>query len=201
MKRIITIGREFGSGGRELGKRIAEELNIAYYDKEIMQEISKKTSLAEEYLNQIIEKKPITYYPITVGHTFGTYDNNIVRTQASIYAQQSNVIKELAAKSDCVIVGRCADYILKDQNPFRIFVYSNIDSKIKRCKEKGEVNDSLNDKKLSKVIKNIDKQRAKYYEFYTGQVWGDKNNYDICINTSNKTIKEIVAEIINVFQK
>lgn len=201
MKKIITIGREFGSGGRELGKRIAEELNIAYYDKEIMQEISKKTSLAEEYLNQIIEKKPITYYPITVGHTFGTYDNNIVRTQASIYAEQSNVIKELAEKSDCVIVGRCADYILKDQNPFRIFVYSNIDSKIRRCKEKGEVDNSLNDKKLSKVIKNIDKQRAKYYEFYTGQVWGDKNNYDICINTSNKTIKEIVSEIINVFQK
>lgn len=200
MRKIITIGREFGSGGRELGKRIAEELKIAYYDKEIMAEISKKTSLAEEYLNQIIEKKPITYYPITVGHTFGSYDNNIVRTQASIYAEQSNVIKELASKSDCVIVGRCADYILKDFKPFRIFVYSDMPSKIDRCKHKGEVDSSLTDKRLNKVIKDIDKHRAKYYEFYTGQVWGDKNNYDICINTSNKTIKEVVNEILNVFK-
>ena len=200
MSRIITIGREFGSGGRELGKRIAEELGIAYYDKEIMQEISKKTSLAEDYLNQIIEKKPITYYPITIGHSFSTYDNNIVRTQASIYAEQSNVIKELAEKSDCVIVGRCADYILKDLNPFRIFVYSDMNSKITRCKKKGEVDPSLNDKKLSKIIKNIDKQRAKYYDFYTGQEWGNKINYDICINTSNRTIKEVVTEILKVFK-
>lgn len=201
MKRIITIGREFGSGGRELGKRIAEELNIAYYDKEIMEEISKKTSLAEDYLAQVIEKKPIVYYPITIGHSFSIYDNQLVRAQASIYGEQRNVICDLAKQSDCVIVGRCADYILKDYNPFKIFVYSDIDSKIKRCKEKGEVDLSLNDKKLAKVIKNIDKQRAKYYGFYTGQKWGDKNNYDICINTSNKTIKEVVNEILMIFNK
>ena len=73
-------------------------------------------------------------------------------------------------------------------------------SKLDRCKHKGEVDGSLTDKRLSKVIKDIDKHRAKYYEFYTGQVWGDKNNYDICINTSNKTIKEVVNEILNVFK-
>ena len=135
MNRIITIGREFGSGGRELGKRIAEALNIAYYDKEILTEIARKTELAYDYVQKIIEKKPIAYYPITIGNSFSNtyYSSHEINT--SIYTEQCNVIRELAKKSDCVIVGRCADYILSDLNPFRIFVYSDMPSKIKRCKD------------------------------------------------------------------
>lgn len=207
MSMIITIGREFGSGGRELGKRIAEELGIAYYDKEILVEIAKKTDLAYDYVKQIIENKPIVYYPITIGHTLNVYNDNGFYSESlsmnhnSIYAEQANVIKELASKSDCVIVGRCADYILKDYKPFRIFVYSDMESKIKRCREKNEAEADLPDKKLKKYIKKIDKQRKKYYEFYTSQEWGSMLNYDICVNTSNKSIKEVVHNIITIFKE
>ena len=198
--RIITIGREFGSGGRELGKRIAEALGIAYYDKEIIDKVASKTQLATDYIQQIIEKKPLTYYPITIGNSFNGIDDILARSNAAIYAEQANVIKELAEKSDCVIVGRCADYILKDFHPFRIFVFSNMESKIKRCIEKGETKNT-DVKKIKKEIHRIDKNRRHYYEFYTSQKWGDIHNYDICINTSGRTVKEVVNEILTVFKE
>ena len=197
--RIITIGREFGSGGRELGKRIAEALGIAYYDKEIIDKVASNTKLATDYVQQIIEKKPITYYPITIGNSFNGIDDVLARSNASIYAEQAKVIKELADKSDCVIVGRCADYILRDYHPFRIFVYSDMDSKVNRCIEKGEIEDKGNPKKIRKEIKKIDRNRRHYYEFYTSQKWGDIHNYDVCINTSGRTIKEVVNEILTIF--
>ena len=200
MSIIITIGREFGSGGRELGKRIAEQLGIAYYDREVVSEIAKKTDLAFEYVQQIVEQKPLVYYPITIGNSFSNVGTNINKNNTSIYVEQSNVIKELAQKTDCVIVGRCADYILKEMNPFRIFVYADMESKMRRCREKGEVSSLIGDKKLSKMIKGIDKNRSRYYEFYTSQKWGDKLNYDLMINTSNKSIKEVVNEIVKILK-
>lgn len=198
--RIITIGREFGSGGRELGKRIAEALGIAYYDKEIIDEVANKTQLATDYVQQIIEKKPLTYYPITIGNSFNAIDDVLARSNATIYAEQANVIRELASKSDCVIVGRCADYILKELNPFRIFVYSDMDSKVKRCIEKGETKNT-DIRKIKKEIRKIDRNRRHYYEFYTSQKWGDIHNYDICVNTSGRTVKEVVNEILTIFKE
>ena len=198
---IITIGREFGSGGRELGKRLAEALGIAYFDKEIVAEVAKNTSLAYDYVQNIIEQRPIVYYPISIGHSFEDYNNYIAREYYSVHSEQDKVIKEIAAKSDCVIVGRCADYILKDLHPYRIFVYSDMESKIKRCKEKGEVDASLTEKKIIKAIKQIDRQRGEYYEFYTGLRWGDKENYDLMINTSNASIKEIALGLAEVIRQ
>ena len=198
--RIITIGREFGSGGRELGKRIAEALGIAYYDKEIIDKVAHNTQLAIDYVQQVLEKKPLSYYPITIVNSFNGADDVLARSNASIYAEQAKVIKELADKSDCVIVGRCADYILKDYNPFRIFVYSDIDSKVKRCIEKGETKNT-DVKKIKKEIHKIDRNRRHYYEFYTSQKWGNIHNYDICINTSGKNIKEVVNEILTIFKE
>lgn len=200
MKKIITIGREFGSGGRELGKRIAEKLEIAYYDKEIINEIAKKTDLAVEYVTRIVEKKPMVYYPISVGGTFGRDYYQVSNNNVQIYTEQCNVLKELATKSSCVIVGRCADYILKDEKPFRIFVYSDMDTKIKRCYENGEVPSDLNENKIRKMIKEVDKHRREYYNFYTSQEWGDKLNYDICINTSGKKIEDVVEEIVSILK-
>ena len=101
----------------------------------------------------------------------------------------------MALKSDCVIVGRCADYILKEYKPFRIFVYADIDSKIKRCREKGPEHENLTDRELKQKISGMDKKRAKYYELYTGHSWGDKLNFDLCINTSRTVIKEIVPAV------
>ena len=125
---VITLGREFGSGGRELGRRLADHLKIAYYDKEILTEIAKRTQLTEEYVHNVVEHHPYPLLPITIGHSL--YPDMTFQIQQSVYAEQSNIIKEMAAASDCIIVGRCADYILRDIKPFRIFVYADMESRI-----------------------------------------------------------------------
>ncbi len=185
MNRIITIGREFGSGGRELARHIAETLGIAYYDREIISEIAKRTSLSEKYIQNVAEQKPVIPFPIHTGRTFWAV---IPDYGQDVQREQHDIIRGLAGKSDCVIVGRGADYILRDANPYRVFVYSDDVSKLKRCRENSS-NDyakgaEMSDKELSRRIEQINRARAEYYEFYTGQKWGDKDNYDLCVNTS-----------------
>ena len=191
--KIITIGREFGSGGRELGRRLADHLQIAYYDKEILTEISKRTQLTEEYVHNVVEHHPYPLLPITIGHSL--YPDMAFQLQQSVYTEQRNIIKEMAAASDCVIVGRCADYILHDIKPFRIFVYADMEARIARCHARAPEGEHLSDKELKQMIQKVDKGRAKYYEFYTGEKWGDKSSYDLCINTSNVVIKELVPHL------
>lgn len=200
MNKIITIGREFGSGGREFGRRLAEELNYEYYDKEIITEISKHTSLSEEYVKEVLEKKPHNLYPITIGQSMAIFNDYQTKQIQSIYTAQCEILKYLAEKSNCVIVGRCADYILKEYNPYRIFVHASMESRINRCLSRKNENEDLYSKKLEKYIKKVDKDRAKYYEFYTYQKWGDKKNYDLCVNTTNVNIKEIVSVIAKIFK-
>ena len=200
MPNIITIGREFGSGGREVGRRLAEELGYEYYDKEIITEIAKKTKLSEEYLQDVIEKKPHRLFPITIGQTLAFSDNYSYQQMQDIYDAQVDILKELAEKSNCVIVGRCADVILKDYHPFRIFVYADMDSKIKRCLERNTDKKELPVKMVEKYIKQIDKHRADYYQFYTGLKWGDKANYDLLLNTTNANIKEVTKALAKLFQ-
>lgn len=199
MKKIITIGREFGSGGRELGRRLAEQLGIAYYDQEILTEIAKRTSLSEQYVHQIVEHRPITSYPIHIGRSFYPVPNPMLEQSQAIYAEQTRIIQELAAASDCVIVGRCADYILREQKPLRLFVYADEESKMARCRQRAPEQEQLTDRELRQKMRNVDKNRARYYEFYTGQSWGDKANYDLCVNTSNADIKQLTAIIARMF--
>ena len=201
MNNIITIGREFGSGGREFGRRLSEELGIAYYDQEIITEISKRTQLSEQYVQDIVEHRTVFSFPIHVGQSFYPALNPVFEPNMRIYQEQANIISQMAAKSDCVIVGRCADYILKEYKPFRIFVYADMESKLKRCREKAPEDEKLSDKELKQQIARIDKRRAKYYEFYTGHPWGDKLNFDLCINTTQTVIKEIVPAIAKLFSK
>ena len=201
MNRIITIGREFGSGGRELGKRLADLLGYAYYDKEIVEEIAKRTQLAESYVQQIVEQKNTLFFPINVGRTLhpaahATATDSMMKQYAVVYAEQANVLREMSEKSNCIIVGRCADYILRNSNPFRLFVYADIESRIERCRSKADESEALNDKQLRREILRIDKNRARYYEYYTGCVWGDRANYDLCINTSHVSVKEY-AEMLS----
>ncbi|MCI5745667.1 MAG: cytidylate kinase-like family protein [Erysipelotrichaceae bacterium] len=200
MNKIITIGREFGSGGREFGRRLAEELHYEYYDKEIITEIAKHTSLSEEYIKQVVECKPHHLYPITIGHSINFVESYQVNQIQQIFEAQCEILKNLAMKSNCVIVGRCADYILKDFHPFRIFVYANIDSRIKRCMERKEEDENYTYAKWKKKINKIDSNRAKYYGFYAEAKWGDKTNYDLCINTTDTNIKEIVPVIAKIFK-
>lgn len=200
MNKIITVGREFGSGGRELARRLAQELNFDYYDKEIITEISKHTSLSEEYVKQVVEHRPHYLYPITTGQSISYVGEYAFQQVQTIYGAQSEIIKSMAEKSDCVIVGRCADYILRDYKPCRIFVYANIESRVKRCMERSGEDEKLTEKEMKRHILALDKERAKYYEFYTDQRWGDKLNYDLCINTSFLEIKKLVPEVAKLFK-
>ena len=199
MNKIITIGREFGSGGRELGRRLSEALGFAYYDQEIVSEIAKRTSLSEQYIEAIAERHPLFSFPIHIGRSFYLSANPVLEQTMKVYQEQARIITEMAEKSDCVIVGRCADYILKELKPFRIFVYADMESKIKRCREKAPADEQLTDRELRQQISGIDKKRAKYYEFYTGHSWGDKLNFDLCINTTQTVIKEIIPAIAKLF--
>ena len=201
MNNIITIGREFGSGGRELGRRLAEFLGYAYCDQEIVREIARRTQLSEEYVRALDERQPAFSFsfPIHIGRSFYTPSDPALEQGMAVYQEQARIITELAARSNCVIVGRCADYILRDSRPFRLFVYADLDSKLKRCRQKGPAEEALTDKELRQKIAAVDKQRARYYAFYTGHPWGDKLNFDLCLNTTQTDIKEIVPVLARLF--
>ncbi len=199
MNKVITISREFGSGGREFARRLADKLNFAYYDREIISEIAKRTNLAEEYIQNLNEQRPAPLLPITIGSTISPVMDVVWEQHNQIFVEQSNLLKELAEKSDCVIVGRAADYVLEEFNPFRIRLYAQLDSRIERCKSRARDGENLTDRQYKSKINEIDKNRAKYYQFYTGKKWTDPLNYDLCINTTNQDIKklaEFFAEII-----
>ena len=189
MGKIITVGREFGSGGREIGRKLAEKLRFAYYDHEIVVEIAKRTDLATEYIQSVEE----------TGHSFWASSNPVMDQQLEVLKTESVIIKEVAEKSDCVIVGRCADYVLRDKDPFRIFLYAELEYKMKRCRERGNDPKEMTDRELQKHMMQIDKKRAEYYAFLSGQKWGAKENYDLCINTSTADEDKIVNCIAELY--
>ena len=202
MNRIITIGREFGSGGRELGHKLAQELKIAYYDKQILAEIVEMTEFSKEYVQEVVENRLTYMLPpaFSTGMSLGN-EYQIMQMQKIIKAQ-TEVIKEMAAKSSCVIVGRCADYILRDTEDIdlvRIFVYADMESRIRRCMERAPQGENYTEKELEKHIRRVDKNRANYYSDFTLQKWGDKSNYDMCINTTNMRIDDIVPHLGKMF--
>ncbi len=202
MNKVITIGREFGSGGRELGRRLAEELGFQYYDNEILTQMVQHTELSENYIKEVVEGKTQRLFPITVEHTFIVgCDYNLKQIQ-DIYKAQMDVIRQMAQKSDCVIVGRCADYILHDEDVelCRIFVHADLEARIQRCIDKAKDDEGLDYKALKKYVQKIDKGRSNYYEDYTLQKWGAKENYDICINTTNMDIKKMAESLAKVFR-
>lgn len=184
MTRIITIRREFGSGGRELGRRLSEALGRAYYDQEIISEIAQRTSLSETYVRQIIERRPAMSYPIRIGRSLHMAVMNPLLAQSNeIFKEQCAIIREMANASDCVIVGRCADYILRERKPFRLFVYADMDYKLARCREKAEVQEHMTDEELKRHILDVDMHRAAYYNHYTNQKWGERSTCDLCVNS------------------
>ena len=202
MNRVICIGREFGSGGREMGRRLADELGFAYYDKEVIDEIVEKTPFSEEYVKNIVEGKRQQLYPINERSSIAIADNYQIRQLQSIYTAQSDVIREMALKSDCVIVGRCADYILEDVEEiqiFKLFVYADLEARVKRCYERAPEDEKLTEKEMIKQINKIDKARASYYSNFTLRKWGDKKYYDFCINTTGVDIEAMVPHFAKIF--
>ncbi len=201
MNRIITIGREFGSGGRELGRRLAEELGIEYYDREIMEQIAQKTSFSRDYVQQVVEGRSHRLYPITINHTFNTFAaEQHAQMIQTVFEAQIQTLHEMAELSSCVIVGRCADYFLREYQPFRIFVYADLESRVQRCLERSDDDEVLEGKELRKQIRRIDRNRARYYTDCTGQTWGDKQFYDLCLNTTGKNIKQLVPSLARMLE-
>lgn len=157
--------------------------------------------MSEQYVQSIVEHQPSFSFPIHIGRSFYPAPIPVFDQSMTVYQEQSRIITEMAQKSDCVIVGRCGDYILRDYEPFRMFVYADMESKMARCRAKAPEDEKMTDKELKQHILGIDKKRAKYYEFYTGHKWGDKLNFDLCINTSRTVIKEIVPAVAKLFEK
>lgn len=193
MNNIITIGREFGSGGREFAKRLAENLGYKYYDKEIIQEMVKQSNFDERYIEGI-NKISNDDFPYTISKSFTLYSTH-QKQATEVLVLEQKIIKELAKKGNCVFVGRCADIILSEYKPLSIFVYADTISKINRCKEKAPNNENFTDKQLLKKIREIDRSRKKHSLLLGVDSWGKKESYDICINTSGIIIKEIVPSI------
>ena len=191
--KIITVSREFGSGGREVAKRLSDILGIAYYDSEIIAEIAEQSQLDKNYVASTLEKGIQFNIPIHFGRSLSYMPTTNPATE--LLVAQTNVIKEIAQKGDCIIVGRAADVVLKEYNPFRIFVYADMPSKIKRCQDRAPENENLTEKQMEKKIRQIDKGRSDNYNLLSLSRWGEKTNYDLCVNTSNADIKEITPMI------
>lgn len=188
---IITIAREYGSGGRYIGKLVAEKLGIKLYDKEFVEEISKDTGFSAEYIESNEQKRTVLDN-VNGGYYVG------LNNADELFIKESNLIKELAEKESCVIVGRCADFILKDkENVFKIFINNTMENKIKRATEFY----GMNKEKAKKEISRINKLRANHYKYYTDKDWREPSNYDICINSDAVGIENAVELICNSIKK
>ncbi|MBR7092857.1 MAG: cytidylate kinase-like family protein [Clostridia bacterium] len=185
---IITISREFGSGGREVAKRLSDELHIAYYDREIITAIAKETELDEGYVAHTLESGLRNNYPLTFSHTF-TIGPLLNIHAPHLLAAQNKLLRELAEKEDCIIVGRGADAVLQEFHPFRIFVYADMPAKILRCRHRAPENEHLTDKQMERRIREIDRVRAQNHALVSDLPWGDKHSYDLCLNTTTLDIK------------
>lgn len=187
MNRIITIGRQFGSGGHESGKRLAEKLKIPFYDKNILTLTAEKSHFAESYLEIIDEKRPSL---VSLGMGASALSDSFVNHYYHLspndqaFLEIGKVMRELAQKGPCVITGRCADYVLKEFNPINFFISAKMEDRINR-KIALEEHSDIDAEQMEKIITATDKNRSKYYEYYTHQKWGEASNYHMCIDTSS----------------
>ncbi|MBP3369444.1 MAG: cytidylate kinase-like family protein [Clostridia bacterium] len=198
--RIITVSREFSSGGRELGKRLADALGIPCYDSQIIEMVAQKENLDKTYVANRSENDLKMFYPSTIARGFSRYNYAMLQS-AQIMAAEQELLVKLAEEGDCVIVGRAADIILADKNPFRIFVCADEQSKIERCRSRAEEGVNLSDKEILRKCREIDKRRAAHRRMFTDKPWGNASAYDLCINTSGKEIKSLIEPIVNYIEQ
>lgn len=186
---VITLSREYGSGGRYIGRLIADRLGIKLYDKEFIIKVAEETGLSQDYIEENEQKRGVL---ASLNNGYYSEFNNA----DELFAKEAEIIKDIASKESCVIVGRCADRILENNsNILKVFIYSDIDNKIKRA----TTYYGLNKEKAKKEIERIDKQRANHHKYYTGKEWKDLSNYDICINSDALGVEktaDIICEMI-----
>lgn len=204
MNTIITIGRQFGSAGREIGESIAKECGIPFYDKELLSRTAKESGFCEEMM-ELHDERPTSsflYNLVMDTYSFGYNASSFGDMPIShkIFLAQFDTIKKIASEGPCVIVGRCADYALSDfDNVFNIFIYGEEDTKVKRISDRY----NINAKAAKDMIIKKDKQRQSYYNYYSSKKWGRADSYDLCINSSKLGIegtKKLVIQAIEDFE-
>lgn len=184
---VITIGRQYGSGGRDIGKALANALGIPCYDKELLAEVAKESGFSESVLENYDEKSVNSFYYFQTG----MYSTTQLPLHHQLFIAQLNTIKDIAQRESCVFVGRCADYVLSDHNNcVNVFIHSDEGTRMKRAVEEYGVSR----KDAKKTIQKIDKQREAYYNFYSTNKWGELANYHLCIDSKigiDNTVKLI----------
>ncbi len=196
---VITIGRQYGSGGRDVGIKLAEKEGIPYYDKELLVRAAKDSGLSEGVFEDFDEKPKRLLYAMSMDpYSFG-YAGTTSTDQVgnSVEAAFDQAIKKVASEGPCVIIGRCADYVLQEyEKPLRVFLYCPFEQRVENVMRR----EDLNEEQAKKIIKRTDKARASYYSFYTSQKWNDMGSYDVCLNTGLFSIDETVGIISDILK-
>ena len=197
---VITIARHFGSGGKTIGKMLSEDLGISYYEHEIIEMASEESGIAEELFNQADEKLKRT--PLFFGKSHsGEYKGKLIAPDSdefvsdhNLFNYQAKIIRELAGKESCVIIGRCSNYILKDYpNVLRVFIHADWDFRMEKAAEKL----SMSQKEIEKFLQKDDKRKDEYYRRFTGEEWKDATQYDLCLDSSKLGYEKCIEEIEN----
>ena len=190
--RVITIARSYGSGGRKMGKLLAKELGFEYYDREILRIASDESGISEELFDQVDEIKKMPLFRIARDVYTGKVippDSDDFISNENLFRYQAKIIRELAATRNCVIVGRCANFILRGrENVLNVFVTAPVVDCVRRVME----TDGLNLEEAEKKIKKVDKRRADYFKYFTGREWHDAALYDLCLNTGHMSEQKCV---------
>lgn len=192
---IITVSREFGSGGRELGKRLADHLGYDYYDSEIIYAVSQKSGLDAGYVEKTLSDHGWKNQTLTFRGTIGSM-GYAQSSKVALLLEQKKVIEGIAELGkDCVIVGRNADVLLKAYQPFNIFVCATREAKLRRCMERAADDENLSEKEMLRKMKQIDEVRSQTREIMSGSAWGQKDAYHLTVNTTDWEIKEMVPAV------
>ncbi len=191
MTKIITISREFGSGGRQIGHQLAERLGIPFYDKDLIKMAAEDIEIEEHifqmYDDAFMEKEAVEYTPFS-----NTYE---VPVSDQIFVAQSRVIHRLAEHGPCVIVGRCADMVLKDEQCLNLFFYANFKKRVQRLLELEQLSQD-HTKEMEKRVREIDRKRKDYYQYYTGNEWGKPQNYHLCLDSQKAGMEACIDAAI-----
>ena len=198
---IITIGRQFGSGGREVGEKLSKKLNLPFYDKDLLKRAAKESGLCEEIFENFDEKPSSSFLyslvmdPYSLGYSNNGFD---LPLNHKVFLAAFDTIKKIADEGSCIIVGRCADYVLQDyENCLNLFIHAPLEDRIKRISAKYD----LPENKAKDMIYKKDKQRASYYNYYSNSKWADIKNYHLSINSSLLGVDGTVDMIVDLIKR
>ena len=198
---IITIGRQYGSGGRRLAKMLSEYFNIPLYDKDLINRVSEETGIAGEFFKKVDEQPSDSFLSMFLsGFSYcnSCESSDSVLSGNSLFCMQSKVIRQIASEGDCIFVGRCADYILRDrEDVISVFVTADFKDRVSRVAEY----EGISEQSAKEVINKADKTRAAYYDFYTEKKWGVASSYDICLNSSKLGLQQCKEIIIKTLER